>query len=53
VSGARAVGARHTVVMRIEWRMQRDKLLTAIVRTFTLQTDDRPLQQFLVAKVTA
>jgi len=37
---------------RIEWRWQRGKLLTAIVRIFTLHPDDRPLQQFLVAKVT-
>ena len=31
---------------RIEWRMQRGKLLTAIVRIFTLHPDGRPLQQF-------
>jgi hypothetical protein len=45
-------GAAPYIGERIEWRRQRGNLLTAIVRIFTLHPDDRPLQQFLVAKVT-
>ena len=37
---------------RIEWHLRRDKPFAAIVRIFTLTDDDRPLQQFLIAKVT-
>lgn len=38
---------------RIEWRLVNGKPVTAIIRIFTTSADDRPLQQFLVAKVTA
>ena len=37
---------------RIEWHLRRDKPFAAIVRIFTLTDGDRPLQQFLIAKVT-
>lgn len=37
---------------RIEWRLLRGRPATAIVRIFTLGSDDAQAQQFLVAKVT-
>jgi hypothetical protein len=40
------------VGQRVEWRLTRGKPYAAIVRIFTLAADDRPLQQFLLAKVT-
>jgi hypothetical protein len=45
-------GAGRLLGDRVEWRLARGKPLAAIVRIFTLAADDRPLQQFLVAKVT-
>jgi hypothetical protein len=37
---------------RIEWHLRHGRLFAAIVKIFTLAYDDRPLQQFLIAKVT-
>jgi hypothetical protein len=36
----------------IEWRLVDGKPVTAIIRIFTTAADDRPLQQFLVARIT-
>jgi hypothetical protein len=46
-------GATPYIGERIEWHMQRGGRLTAIVRIFTLDPDDKPMQQFLVAKITS
>jgi hypothetical protein len=45
-------GVRPLIGGRVEWRLAQRKPFAAIVRIFTLTADDRPLQQFLVAKVT-
>jgi len=45
-------GVGRLVGDRVELRLARAKPFAAIVRIFTLAADDRPSQQFLVAKVT-
>jgi hypothetical protein len=45
-------GSNRLIGDRVEWRLVRGKPFAAIVRIFTLAEDDRPLQQFLIAKVT-
>jgi hypothetical protein len=45
-------GAGPLLGNRIEWRLLQGKPVTAIVRIFTLDPQGRPLQQFLIAKVT-
>lgn len=45
-------GLERLIDERIEWRLARGRPFAAIVRIFTLTESDRPLQQFLIAKVT-
>ena len=46
-------GAAPFLGSRIEWQLLRGRPVTAIVRIFTVNPEGHPLQQFLIAKVTA
>jgi hypothetical protein len=45
-------GAAPLLDGQVEWRLDRGRPFAAILRIYTLAENGRPLQQFLIAKVT-